>query len=135
MRLSKTTTRSATPSSATAVSATNQTDRSPCSAPMRISASTPIERMSSGMTTGRESAVTSMAFVPDWLSEAGGPQRCGGVLDALQQLFDRSRAGVENRLRMHAVVDGQQQERHEAELLAQAQILDGQQRRLLQDAE
>ena len=97
---------SATPSSATAISVTSQTDLSPRSAPTRISASTPSDRMNSGITTGSENAVTSISYrLKVSPRSKPGRRRRRRVLDALQQLLDRRRAGVEDRLRMHAVVD------------------------------
>src|ERR1700759_977754 len=111
---------SAMPSSATAASVTNQTERSPRNAPARISASTPRNRMNSGITTGSESAVGFISFASkaQRRSKSGRPHRRRRVLHPLQQVLDRRRAGVEDRLRMHAIIDRQQQQRDQRQLLA-----------------
>src|SRR5947209_3454627 len=101
-----------------ASSVTSQTERSPRRAPMRIRPSTPIIMMNSGSTTGSESAVGFISYRLWGSSQPGRLHRRRGVLHALQQVLDRSRAGVEDRLRMHAVIEGEGQQWDQRELLA-----------------
>src|SRR5271170_951196 len=92
---------SATPSKATAISVANQADFSPRHAPNNTSARTPAARMNSGSTVGKEKAVGVSTNDSSKSCGLGHGQR---LVEALYQRVDRSRAGVDNRLRVHAIV-------------------------------
>src|SRR5947209_5732591 len=109
---------SATPSTATAISVTSQTDFSPRSAPSRISPSAPRLRINSGITTGSESAVTFISYRPKSI--------CAAVIAS------PSAIPTPHAERLAA---SPPPKRHKEKLLAEAQILDGQQRRLVEHAE
>src|SRR5580704_12408964 len=118
--------------SATAISVTSQTERSPRQAPNSTRTRMPAARMNSGSTVGREKAE---AIIEDGSSKSGGLGDGERLIEALDQRIDRSRARIDDRLGMHAVKDRQDDERRENSDLARRQIRDRHQIGLFDHAE